>query len=165
MLLMAPNNRRGDRVLQTFYNSQAHLMPLGETEWPEAVKKQIDYFFREIGIGDLMRQKLVEHYAFALGGVKDMSGDGRFERVNWERVVDYFKWEAQSLSEEMESDETHLTTKEMQLQAYKIWFKINSQHRLCRPGSHETAAPRHVDSLKPFPRELTVTHKPLPRKP
>ena len=41
-------------------NNFQDLIPLGETDWPDHVKKEICDFFREAGVEDPMKQKLVE---------------------------------------------------------------------------------------------------------
>ena len=104
---------------KTFYYMTEHLIPLGETKWPESVKSNIENIFKEIGIEEPLKQKLVEPFAWAFGGRNDASGDYNFDKVNWECVVDYFRWEALSMSEKDDDDEHHLTSKELQDQALK----------------------------------------------
>jgi hypothetical protein len=103
----------------TFYYMTEHLISLGETRWPESVKGEIENIFKEIGIEEPLRQKLVEPFACAFGGIKDDSGDYKFDKVNWEHVVDYFRWEALSISGEVSSDDFYLKARELQDQASK----------------------------------------------
>ncbi len=67
------------------------LIPLGETDWPDEVKKEISDFFREAGVSDPMRQKLVEP---SLKGFRSTDSEGN---VDWDDVVAYFKYEALSV--------------------------------------------------------------------
>lgn len=71
----------------------SHLSPVGETLWPDYVKKEISRLFKEIGVEDPLKQKLVEPFALAFGG-NDNDGAYDLENVNWEMVMDYFKWES-----------------------------------------------------------------------
>ena len=79
-----------------------HLSPLGETMWPEWVKGAIAERFRAIGVEDPLRQKLVEPFALAFGG-KNADGAYDLDRVDWQKVVDYFTWEASAWG--IDSDE------------------------------------------------------------
>jgi len=75
-----------------------HLVPLEETDWPDNVKAEIAKIFKEIGVPEPMKQKLVEPYAKGFGGVVDDSKEYKLENVNWELVIYYFKWEAATWS-------------------------------------------------------------------
>jgi hypothetical protein len=79
-----------------------HLSPLGETTWPEWVKGVIVERFHAIGVEDPLRQKLVEPFALAFGG---RNNDGAYDlaRVDWQKVVHYFTWEASTWG--IDSDE------------------------------------------------------------
>jgi len=101
-----------------------HLIPLGETKWPEPVKDRVADIFKEIGIKYPLKQKLVEPFACAFGGIKDDSGDYKLDSVNWEYVVDYFRWEAQAISEKDAGNESHLRARELQEQALKKYGSI-----------------------------------------
>lgn len=72
-------------------NSFHDLIPLGETDWPEKVKKEIADFFQNAGVSDPMRQKLVEP---SLKGFR--SSDDNSD-IDWDDVVAYFKYEALSV--------------------------------------------------------------------
>ncbi|MBN1625288.1 MAG: hypothetical protein JW944_02085 [Deltaproteobacteria bacterium] len=100
-----------------FYNMPENLIPLGETEWPETVKGMIEEIFRQIGIEQPLRQKLVEPYACAFGGIKGSSGECKLGKVNWDQLVDYFRWEAQTISSREANDEFEIRAGELQEQA------------------------------------------------
>jgi hypothetical protein len=70
-----------------------HLIALGEADWPKAVKDDIARQFKRIGVENPYRQKLVEPFAYVFGGKSD---DGAYDlsSVNWEMVIDYFRWES-----------------------------------------------------------------------
>jgi len=102
-----------------FYHMPEHLIPLGDTTWPDQAKDKIVKIFQEIGIEQPLRQKLVEPFAFAFGGVKDSSGGCILDKVNWEYLVDYFRWEAQTISSQDDDDEFERKAKELQEQACK----------------------------------------------
>jgi len=70
-----------------------NVIPLGETIWPDEVKKRIAQVFIKIGVEDPYRQKLVEPYAKVFGG-KDDDGAYDLKAVDWIKLVDYFTWEA-----------------------------------------------------------------------
>jgi len=101
-----------------------HLIPLGETKWPESIKDKIANMYKEIGIEYPLKQKLVEPFAWAFGGIKDDSGDYKFDKVNWEYAVDYFRWETQAISQEYDNDEFHLRARELQEQASRKYGSI-----------------------------------------
>jgi len=107
-----------------FYHMSEHLVPLGETSWPVPVKDKIADIFKEIGIEYPLKQKLVEPFACAFGGIKDNSGDYKFDKVNWEYLVDYFRWEALAMSQENDNDEFHIKARELQEQASKKYGSI-----------------------------------------
>lgn len=67
------------------------LIPLGETDWPESVKKEISDFFHKAGVSDPLSQKLVEP---SLKGFRSTKDDGS---IDWDDVVAYFKYEALSV--------------------------------------------------------------------
>ncbi|MEE4377804.1 MAG: hypothetical protein V2J55_09885, partial [Candidatus Competibacteraceae bacterium] len=69
------------------------LNPLGDVLWPQDVKNKIHDIFKAIGVADPWRQKLVEPYAIVFGG-RDNDGSYDLADVDWEMVVDYFRWEA-----------------------------------------------------------------------
>lgn len=69
-----------------------HLVPLGDTPWPEDVKADIVAIFKELGVENPLKQKLVEPYAKCFGG-RDNSGEYDLADVNWEMAMDYFKVE------------------------------------------------------------------------
>jgi len=102
-----------------FYNLPDNLITLGETKWPDHVKGEIVKIFKEIGIREPLRQKLVEPYAGAFGGIKESSGACNLDRVNWGHLLDYFRWEAQAISSQDDNDESFIRAKELQDQACK----------------------------------------------
>ncbi|WP_291328434.1 hypothetical protein [Desulfovibrio sp. UCD-KL4C] len=72
-------------------NKFQDLIPLGDTNWPENVKKEICDFFKDAGVDDPMKQKLVEP---ALEGFRRKENG---DEIDWEDVVAYFKYEALSV--------------------------------------------------------------------
>lgn len=80
-----------------------HLITLGDTLWPEPVKLKIAQTFKDIGVENPMRQKLVEPYCRGFGG-HDNYGEYDLENVNWEYLVDYFIWEASAWMADTEED-------------------------------------------------------------
>jgi hypothetical protein len=71
-------------------NSFHDLVPLGETDWPEEVKKEISDFFSQAGVSNPLTQKLVEP---TLKGFKSKNKDS----IDWDDVIAYFKYEALSV--------------------------------------------------------------------
>lgn len=78
-----------------------HLVPLGQAGWPAEVVNKIVELFKAIDLQDPERQKLVEPYAVVFGGRCD-DGMSDLSKVNWEKVVDYFTWEAAEHGEDVE---------------------------------------------------------------
>ena len=78
-------------------------IPLGETAWPDEVKAQIVEFYKAIGVEDPLRQKLVEPYAKCFGG-RNRDGAYDLDGVNWDAVVDYFRFEARSITAQTDDD-------------------------------------------------------------
>ena len=80
-----------------------YLVPLGQAQWPEKVTSEIADIFRNVGLENPLKQKLVEPSARAF--IIDYSSnlDG-LENVNWEFAVDYFKHEAISLFDSKNED-------------------------------------------------------------
>lgn len=74
-----------------------HLVPLGKAGWPEDVAQRIADIFTDIGVIDPLGQKLVEPYAVVFGG-KNVEGRQDLSGVNWEFAVDYFTFEAASIT-------------------------------------------------------------------
>jgi hypothetical protein len=107
-----------------FYVRPENLIPLGETAWPEDVKDDVAAIFKEIGIEEPLRQKLVEPFAAAFGGIKDSSGGYMLDKVDWGRATDYFRWEAQAISMEKDNDEFDIKAKEMQEAAKRKYGSI-----------------------------------------
>jgi hypothetical protein len=99
-----------------------HLIPLGESSWPDEIKQAIVKIFNAKGLSDPMRQKIIEPMARVFGGMKT---DGAIDllRVNWELVVDYFTWEAESI---MHTNKA----KKLQKQAKKKYGGIFSHYRV-----------------------------------
>jgi hypothetical protein len=75
-----------------------HVCPLGETFWPDDVKSKIADIYKAVGVPDPMKQKLVEPYAGMFGG-QNKEGIPVLTHVNWNLLLDYFEWEAASVSE------------------------------------------------------------------
>ena len=73
------------------------LILLAGTDWPTDVKAEIVSAFRHVGVPDPLHQKIVEPFAKAFGG-RNVDGASDYTNVDWGKVVDYFKWEAQSIS-------------------------------------------------------------------
>jgi hypothetical protein len=99
-----------------------HLIPLEQSSWPDEIKEAIVKIFMAKGLSEPMRQKIIEPMARVFGGMKtdgaiDLSG------VNWELVVDYFTWEAESI---MHTDKA----KKLQKQAKKKYGKIFSHYQV-----------------------------------
>lgn len=74
-----------------------HLVSLKESMWPEEVIDKIAQIFKGIGVIDPMKQKLVEPYAVVFGG-KNVDGRQNLSGANWELAVDYFTFEAASIT-------------------------------------------------------------------
>lgn len=92
-----------------------HLVPLGDSLWPEGIKNTVNRIFKKIGVEDPMRQKLVEPFARVFGG-RERDGISDLEDVNWDKVVDYFRWEASAW--------TRLRSKENELAHDKLIDEI-----------------------------------------
>lgn len=75
-----------------------HLIPLGQSLWPDEVKNQIVEIFKAIGVADPLRQKLVEPFAIVFGG-KHREKESDLSEVNWGMVIDYFTWEAAAMTD------------------------------------------------------------------
>jgi hypothetical protein len=134
---------------KAFYHIPDHLIPLGETKWPKSVKDKIVKIYQEIGIEEPLKQKLVEPLAWAFGGIKDISGDYNLDKVNWEYVVDYFKWEALAISEEADNDEFHQRAKELQERATKKYGSIFLHYLVyANPDHIKEVAPMHGQTDK-----------------
>jgi hypothetical protein len=73
------------------------LQTLDKTPFPAEVKNQIVEAFKKIGVENPLQQKLVEPYAIYFGG-HDKDGEYEYSNVNWDKVIDYFEYEAASLS-------------------------------------------------------------------
>jgi hypothetical protein len=71
-----------------------HLVPLFESQWPSNVIREIEGIFKAIGVKEPRWQKLVEPNARVFGGVELENGTYSLARVNWERAVDWFRFEA-----------------------------------------------------------------------
>jgi hypothetical protein len=102
-----------------FYFKPEYVIPLGETQWPDPVKDEVVNIFRVIGIEQPLRQKLVEPFAAAFGGKKEVSGVYNLEKVNWEQLVDYFRWESQAISSQADNDEFEVRAEALQARAVK----------------------------------------------
>jgi hypothetical protein len=76
---------------------QIDLILLAGTDWPADVKAEIVLTFMHVGVPDPLYQKIVEPFAMAFKG-RNVDGASDYSRVDWVKVVDYFKWEAQSIS-------------------------------------------------------------------
>lgn len=74
-----------------------HLVSLKDSMWPEEVIDKITQIFKAIGILDPLGQKLVEPYAVVFG-CKNVEGRQDLSGVNWELAVDYFTFEAASVT-------------------------------------------------------------------
>ena len=94
-----------------------HLVPLGEAMWPKEVIEKITQLFKAIDLQDPGRQKLVEPYAVAFGG-KNIEGMADYSSVNWDKLVDYFIWEA------AEHDENPTLAEELQQKALAKYGKM-----------------------------------------
>lgn len=75
-----------------------YLCTLNDTLWGNEVKEKIAKFYKNVGVQDPLNQKLVEPYAGAFGG-QNKEGVADLSKVNWEMLVDYFKWEALAISD------------------------------------------------------------------
>jgi hypothetical protein len=74
-----------------------HLVPLGKCLWPQAIKDKVARIYAKVGLQDPLRQKLVEPHAIVFGG-RAVEGASDLSDVNWDKLVDYFTWEAAALS-------------------------------------------------------------------
>jgi len=97
------------------------VCPLEQTLWSEDIKKKITDTYKAVGVSDPMKQKLVEPYAGAFGG-KNKEGACDFSEVNWGTLIDYFEWEAASISENKRKSE------KLQKQAEKKYGGIFSHY-------------------------------------
>lgn len=91
------------------------LVPLGETDWPEEVKREISAFFKKVGVADPYKQKLVEP---SLSGFKLRGADGG---IDWEDVVAYFKYEALTVLITQDKDTRR--------QAEKLYSEFFADHK------------------------------------
>jgi hypothetical protein len=73
-----------------------HLIPLEQSTWPDEVKQAIVKIFTAKGLSDPMMQKIIEPMARVFGG-REAEGVIDLSDVNWELVIDYFTWEAESI--------------------------------------------------------------------
>jgi hypothetical protein len=105
-MLLKVKGLKLSRPIHQFDEKPKHLSTLGEVAWPEGVKKVIAGLFSAIGVEDPYRQKLVEPYALAFDG-RNNDGDYDLEDVNWEMLIDYFRWEASAWSRNSDGDEQH----------------------------------------------------------
>jgi hypothetical protein len=78
-----------------------HLLVLGDAKWPADVKSRIVEAYKLVGLESPLRQKVVEPLAIAFGGRKH-EGEYRLDYVNWEKLVDYYTFEAASISRNIE---------------------------------------------------------------
>lgn len=67
------------------------VVPLKDAGWLEKHVADIEAIFKTIGIESPLEQKLVEPTLLAFGGPDHA-------KVNWQKVKDYFKWEAASMT-------------------------------------------------------------------
>jgi hypothetical protein len=119
--------------LYEFKERPVHLRTLGRAPWPKGVKQAISRLYKEIGVQNPMRQKLVEPYAFAFGG-RNNDGGFDFDEVNWELAIDYFTWEASAQNRYSEAREkAHDALNEQIIEKYGAPF--NHQFVYC-DGKH-----------------------------
>jgi len=78
----------------------SHLVSLEEAPWPDKIKRKIAKILQKAGVADAQKQKIIEPYAMKFGG---RNKDGLFDlsRVKWPMVLDYFKWEAALLANDL----------------------------------------------------------------
>jgi hypothetical protein len=86
------------------YNPRAkpdHVVPLGESLWPEWVQNEIASMYKSEGVGDPLRQKLVNPLMADFGGVMK---DGVIDhsKTNWQMVIDWYEWEVAAFFHEKE---------------------------------------------------------------
>lgn len=98
-----------------------HLVSLGKSMWPKEVIDKISQMFKTIDLQDPERQKLVEPYAVAFGGM-NVEGRQDLSNVNWEMVIDYFEWEVAC------HDENWDLSKKLQKKADKKYDGIFSHY-------------------------------------
>ncbi|OEU70714.1 MAG: hypothetical protein BA863_14605 [Desulfovibrio sp. S3730MH75] len=72
-------------------NKFQDLIPLGETNWPEHVKIEICAFFKDAGVDNPLKQKLVEP------GLQGFRHKATNDEIDWDDVIAYFKYEALSV--------------------------------------------------------------------
>lgn len=77
------------------------FVTLEKSMWPDEVQGQITLILKAIGVPDPMKQKLVHPAAFAFGG-RQKEGELDLSAVNWEAVVDYYRYEAAQWTENKE---------------------------------------------------------------
>ena len=109
-----------------------HLITLGETPWPDAVKEDIAKSFKQIGVEDPLQQKLVEPHARAFGG-KDNDGAYDLSGVDWAMVMDYFRWEAAAWDRDTDEKTAALDIMIAQIKRTS-WRHVQPSTMLCRRG-------------------------------
>lgn len=74
------------------------FVTLEKSMWPEEVQGQITLIFKAIGVPHPLKQKLVHPAAYCFGG-RQKEGELDLTGVNWEAVVDYYRYEAAQWTE------------------------------------------------------------------
>lgn len=96
------------------------LIPLGQSAWPDEIKQRIAEIFKAVGCPDPLRQKLVEPRARVFGGRRDRVD---LSKVNWGLAIDYFTWEAASMTDRKKAEA-------LQKKAKKKYGGIFSHYRV-----------------------------------
>ncbi|WP_319778492.1 hypothetical protein [Maridesulfovibrio sp.] len=100
-------------------NKFQDLIPLGETDWPDNVKKEICDFFKAAGVDDPMTQKLVEP------GLQGFRFKNDKDEIDWDDVVAYFKYEALSVlimhDDKFKEKAEELYTEFFANHKFKVW--------------------------------------------
>jgi hypothetical protein len=102
------------------------LLPLGKSEWPQWVLDGIVKICREIGLSNPLRQKLVEPNAHAFGGWDEKREKYDLAGVDWDKLIDYFTWEAAAWTDVVKAEK-------LQKRAKKKYGGIFSHHEVYEP--------------------------------
>lgn len=123
--------REAREIRQCKYIAPNHLVTLENAPWPDSIKLDIVYAYESAGFVSAEKQKLVEPFAIAFGGIWDGSYTPKLENVNWLMLRSFYVIEAYSSCITKDRDESyHLQKLHEKACSYYSNFQNWPHHRI-----------------------------------
>jgi hypothetical protein len=97
MAFYKPEEIDPDKPWHDYITIPSELTTLKDSMFPEWVKARIVEIYKDFGVENPLEQKLVEPFAYYFDGTNN-EGVPDFKHVDWQKVIDYFQFEAVSVA-------------------------------------------------------------------